>query len=160
VNAYTLAALPPVLLLIARPQLWPWALAVAAFVALAALGAAAQHFRNERDEARGELARREREEAPPPIIVESESDPAEYGVGDGPDSPGPDEVTCLVCGYLAIEHTRGRYSFYGVCPSPRMVDLVRAAEEARPDLRIVGPTPPVADEAWLDEITKPDGWVG
>jgi hypothetical protein len=41
-----------------------------------------------------------------------------------------------------------------------MVDLVRAAEEARPDLRIVGPVPPVADEAWLDEITKPDGWVG
>ena len=60
-NAYALAAIPPALLLIARPQLWPWALAVAAFVALAALGAAAHHFRNERDDARAERDRLERE---------------------------------------------------------------------------------------------------
>jgi histidinol-phosphate/aromatic aminotransferase/cobyric acid decarboxylase-like protein len=60
-NAYALAAIPPALLLIARPQLWPWALAVAAFVALAALTAAAHHFRNERDDARAERDRLERE---------------------------------------------------------------------------------------------------
>lgn len=60
-NAYALAAIPPALLLIARPQLWPWALAVAAFVALAALGAAAHHFRTERDDARAERDRLERE---------------------------------------------------------------------------------------------------
>lgn len=69
-NAYALAATPPALLLIARPQLWPWALAVAAFVALAALGAAAHHLRNERDDARAERDRLERElEARPRLRV-------------------------------------------------------------------------------------------
>lgn len=31
------------------------------------------------------------------------------------------------------------------------------AASLRPDLRIVEP-PPVADESWLDEITRPGGW--
>lgn len=70
-NAYTLAAIPPTLLLIARPQLWLWALAVAAFVALAAVGAAAHVFRSERNELRAELDRRNREDAatvPVPLV--------------------------------------------------------------------------------------------
>jgi histidinol-phosphate/aromatic aminotransferase/cobyric acid decarboxylase-like protein len=80
VNAYALAAIPPALLLIARPQLWPWALAVAAFVALAALGAAAHHFRNERDDARAERDRLERElEARPRLrLVPRQRDGSEY----------------------------------------------------------------------------------
>lgn len=57
-NGYTLAAIPPTLLLIAKPDLWAWALAVAALVALAALSAAAGHFRGQRDEARAELEHR------------------------------------------------------------------------------------------------------
>jgi len=44
-NAYTLAAIPPALLVIVERPLWPWALAVGAFVALAAIGAAALRFR-------------------------------------------------------------------------------------------------------------------
>jgi hypothetical protein len=140
VNAYTLAALPPVLLLIARPQLWPWALAVAAFVALAALGAAAQHFRNERDwalaevervraealawewaydhkrdEAREELARREREAAQP---RSAPYEPCVLGA-DG------------VCTRWTHDHA------YDL--TARMVDVARAADRLRPDLRIVAP---------------------
>lgn len=60
-NAYILAALPPALLLIADPTLWPWALAVAAFVALVALSVASHVFRDQRDEARAEADRLERE---------------------------------------------------------------------------------------------------
>ena len=53
-NAYHLAAFPPALLIIAVPTLWPWALAVGAFVALAALGAAARRFRRAAREADAE----------------------------------------------------------------------------------------------------------
>lgn len=53
-NAYHLAAFPPTLLLIAVPTLWPWALAVGAFVALAAMGAAALRFRRAAREADAE----------------------------------------------------------------------------------------------------------
>jgi hypothetical protein len=60
-TAYHLAALPPTLLLLAEPTLWPWSLAVIGFVALAAVGAAAHRFRDERDEARTNAARLEAE---------------------------------------------------------------------------------------------------
>ena len=53
-NAYHLAAIPPALLIIAVPTLWPWALAVGAFVALAAIGAAALRFRRAAREADAE----------------------------------------------------------------------------------------------------------
>jgi hypothetical protein len=64
-NAYTLAAIPPTLLLIAEPTLWVYTLLIAAFVALAAVAAAAHRFRGERDAAWAEIERRDREAAAP-----------------------------------------------------------------------------------------------
>lgn len=47
-------------------------------------------------------------------------DTADYGPMRDPDHMlGPDETYCLNCGVLALEHTGGRYSIYGVCPDPR-----------------------------------------
>lgn len=45
----------------------------------------------------------------------SSSDPADYGpvVDDGLD---PEDATCRTCRRPATEHTRGRYSIFGVCP--------------------------------------------
>lgn len=60
-NAYTLAAIPPTLLLIVKPELWPWALAVAALLVIIGLGLAAHESRTERDDARAELDRLARE---------------------------------------------------------------------------------------------------
>ena len=60
-NAYTLAAIPPALLVIVERPLWPWALAIGAFVSLAAFGAAALRFRRKAREADAEnVALRER----------------------------------------------------------------------------------------------------
>lgn len=35
-----------------------------------------------------------------------------------------DEVECKRCGHLAVEHTQGQFSFYGVCPAKRMAEAV------------------------------------
>jgi hypothetical protein len=127
------------------PALFLWYAALIWFAFGCGGIAAGYLMRDQRDRAREELARREREEGavePCPTC----SWPSRETVG----------LVCQTCGT--------DYNTYAANPpadlTARMVDLARAAEEARPDLRIVGPTPPAADEAWLDEITKPDGWVG
>lgn len=54
-----------------------------------------------------------------------DSDPADYGYEDLPrvggiaviPNRGPEAEVCRACGHVAIEHTAGRFSIYGVCPT-------------------------------------------
>jgi len=45
-------------------------------------------------------------------------DTADYGPMGNPDyERGPDETRCWNCDQLALDHSPGRWSFYGVCPT-------------------------------------------
>jgi len=90
------------ILLIAHPGLWPWMLAIYAACALLAAGLVAYEFGAQRDEARGEVERLEREAQ----ALEEE-----------------------------LDHVNAVLSEAAL----REFEVARAAEEARPDLRIVGP---------------------
>lgn len=57
--------------------------------------------------------------------VES-ADPADYGYADLPSRGGmkvvpnipPEMTTCRTCGSVATDHSPGRFSIYGACPTP------------------------------------------
>jgi len=45
-------------------------------------------------------------------------DTADYGPMGNPQCDlGPDETRCWNCDHLALDHTPGRWSIYGVCPT-------------------------------------------
>jgi hypothetical protein len=47
--------------------------------------------------------------------ADHEEDTADYGHADDL-GVEPDVTVCRTCNHLAVEHTEGRYSVYGVCP--------------------------------------------
>lgn len=59
-----------------------------------------------------------------PSVTPRWRDPADYGYSDLPVSggvrvipnAGPESTTCRSCGSLAIDHTPGEFSIFGMCP--------------------------------------------
>ena len=60
--------------------------------------------------------------APDPLFLaldrNAPEDTADYGPMGNPDyERGPDETYCRNCDQIALDHTPGRWSIYGVCPT-------------------------------------------
>jgi|GEM_PF-2046781 len=55
------------------------------------------------------------------IDANNPDDTADYGGSKDSNGRGPEVTYCLRCRRLAIDHTPGKYSIYGVCPASPMI---------------------------------------